>query len=173
MPIMEKLDPRRTALLLIDLMTRIVEQPTSPHSGPAVVARSLALADAVRKAGGLVVSVRAERPGVAEQPPGSELVEGVLGDLEIVKRTWGAFHNTGLEEALRKHTIDTLIITGIATNFGVEQTARFADELGFKVILPEDAVTALDAHAHEFAFGYIFPRIATVCTTAEIVAALD
>ena len=173
MPIMERLDPRRTALLLIDLMTRIVEQPTAPHSGPAVVARSLALADAVRKAGGLVVSVRVERPGVAEQPPGSELVDGVFGDLEIVKRTWGPFHNTGLEEALRKHAIDTLIITGIATNFGVEQTARFADEFDFKVILPEDAVTALDARAHEFAFDYIFPRIATVCTTAEVVAALD
>ncbi|MGI5286321.1 isochorismatase family protein [Nonomuraea polychroma] len=170
---MDKLDHRRTALLLIDLMARIVEQPTAPHSGPDVVARSLALADAVRKAGGFVVAVRVERPGVAEQPPGSELVEGVVGDLEIVKRPWGAFHNTGLEEALRQRAIDTVIITGIATNFGVEQTARFADEFGFKVILPEDAVTAFDAHAHEFAFDYIFPRIATVCTTAEVVAALD
>ncbi|WP_218004451.1 isochorismatase family protein [Microtetraspora niveoalba] len=173
MLIMEKPDPRRTALLLVDLMTRIVEQPTAPHAGSAVVARSLALADAVRKAGGLVVAVRVERPGVAEQPPGSELVEGVSGDLEIVKRTWGAFHNTGLEEALRERAIDTLIITGIATNFGVEQTARFADEFGFKVILPEDAVTALDAHAHEFAFEYVFPRIAAVSTTAEVVAALE
>ncbi|MFE6649532.1 isochorismatase family protein [Nocardioides sp. NPDC057772] len=170
---MGELDGPRTALLLVDLMTRIVEQPTAPHSGPAVVTRSLALADAVRKAGGLVVAVRAERPGVAEQPPGSELVEGVFGDLEIVKNTWGAFHNTGLEEALRKHAVDTLIITGIATNFGVEQTARFADEFGFTVVLPEDAVTALDTHAHEFAFDYIFPRIATVCTTAEAVAALE
>ncbi|MGI5487185.1 isochorismatase family protein [Microtetraspora malaysiensis] len=170
---MDKLNPHRTALLLVDLMTRIVEQPTAPHSGPAVVDRSLALSDAVRKAGGLVVSVRTERPGVAEQPPGSELVEGVSGDLEIVKRTWGAFHNTGLEEALRKRAVDTLIITGIATNFGVEQTARFADEFGFTVIVPEDAVTAFDAHAHEFAFDYVFPRIATVRTTAEVVAALD
>ncbi|WP_206061673.1 isochorismatase family protein [Nonomuraea basaltis] len=169
---MEKLDPRRTALLLIDLMTRIVEQATAPHSGSLVVARCLALAEAVRRAGGLVVTVRVERPGLAEQPPGSELVEGVIGDLEIVKGTWGAFHNTGLEEALRKRGIDTLIITGIATNFGVEQTARFADEFGFKVILPEDAVTALDARAHQFAFDYIFPRIATVCTTAEAVTAL-
>ncbi|WP_214411163.1 isochorismatase family protein [Sphaerisporangium fuscum] len=170
---MDKLDPRHTALVLIDLMTRIVEQPTAPHSGPAVVARSLSLAEGVRKAGGLVVAVRVERPGVAEQPPGSELVDGVAGDLEIVKGTWGAFHNTGLEEVLRERAIDTLIITGVATNFGVEQTARFADEFGFKVILPEDAVTALDAHAHEFAFDYIFPRIATVCTTAEVLAALD
>ncbi|MFE6507187.1 isochorismatase family protein [Nocardioides sp. NPDC057767] len=173
MPNMVELDGPRTALVLIDLMTRIVEQPTAPHSGPAVVIRSLALADAVRKAGGLVVAVRTERPGVAEQPPGSELAEGVFGDLEIVKRTWGAFHNTGLEEALREHAVDTLIITGIATNFGVEQTARFADEFGFKVVLPEDAVTALDARAHEFAFDYVFPRIATVCTTAEVVAALE
>ncbi|WP_327588531.1 hypothetical protein OHA25_16945 [Nonomuraea sp. NBC_00507] len=45
---MDKLDPRRTALILIDLMTRIVEQPTAPHAGPAVVARSLDLAEAVR-----------------------------------------------------------------------------------------------------------------------------
>ncbi|MGP3919225.1 isochorismatase family cysteine hydrolase [Nonomuraea sp. 10N515B] len=58
-----------------------------------------------------------------------------------------AFHDTGLEEAFRSRGIDTLIITGIATNFGVEQTARFADEFGFQVIVPEDAVTALDARA--------------------------
>ncbi|MDP4511522.1 cysteine hydrolase family protein [Nonomuraea turcica] len=46
---MDKLDPRRTALILIDLMTRIVEQPTAPHAGPAVVARSWCRRSAQRR----------------------------------------------------------------------------------------------------------------------------
>ncbi|MEV4760089.1 isochorismatase family protein [Micromonospora sp. NPDC049559] len=169
------LEPARTAVLLIDLQRRIVELPTAPHSGPDVVTRATALAAAHRAAGALVVSVRVDRPGVTEQPPGSELVPEaapLAGDLPVVKHTWGAFHETGLDAALRERRIDTLVLTGIATNFGVEQTAHFADELGYRVVLPEDAMTGLDAHAHAFAFEYVFPRLGTVCRTDDVLAAL-
>lgn len=172
---MISLDPRTSALVLVDLMERIVGQDLAPYSGGVVVARCTAVATAMRKAGGLVVNVRVERPDVASQPPGSGFVAEARpqeGDLEIVKRTWGPFHNTGLDESLRSRGVTTLVIGGIATNFGVEQTARFADEFGYEVIVCECLTTGLDAHAHAFAFDYVFPRLGTVATSAEVVAAL-
>ncbi|MFC0624644.1 isochorismatase family protein [Kribbella deserti] len=160
-------DTTKTALVLIDLMPRIVALPTGPYDGTAVLARCVELADATRAAGGLIVWVRVERPGVDVQPEGSELaVEPAEGDLVIVKRTLGAFHHTGLDEALRERGIETVVLAGIATNFGVESTGRIADEHDYAVVFVADAMTGLDAHAHEFAVDYMFPKLGTVTTTA-------
>jgi nicotinamidase-related amidase len=169
------LEPARTAVVLIDLQRRIVEQPLAPHSGAEVVDRCVALAEAARATGALVVVVRVERPGVEAQPTGSELVPEVAprpGDVEVVKHTWGSFQDTGLDATLRERGVDTLVVAGLATNFGVEQTARIADEIGYSVVLPEDAMSGLDAYAHEFAVDYVFRRLGTLCTTAEAIAAL-
>lgn len=162
------MDMGKTALVLIDLMPRIVALPTGPYGGDEVLARCVELADATRAAGGLVVWVRVERPGVDVQPEGSELVvEPADADLVIVKRTIGAFHRTGLDEALRERGIETVVLAGIATNFGVESTGRVAEEHDYQVVYVEDAMTGLDAFAHEFATTYMFPRLGTVTTTAE------
>ncbi|MFC0028110.1 isochorismatase family protein [Micromonospora chaiyaphumensis] len=172
---MDALDPTRTAVVLIDLQRRIVDLPTAPHTGPEVVARCLALAEAGRAAGATVVVVRADRPGPDPQPPGSELLPEVAprdGDLAVIKHSWGAFHETGLDATLRARGVDTLVIGGIATNFGVEQTARIGEEIGYRVVLPHDAMSGLDAYAHEFAVDYVFRRLGTVCTTDEAIAAL-
>jgi nicotinamidase-related amidase len=169
------LDGRRTALILIDLMPRIVALETAPLSGPDVLERCTALAEATRAVGGLVVNVRVERPGVDVQPEGSGFAPGVEpqpGDLEIVKRTVGAFGRTGLDEELRSRGIDTVALAGIATNFGVESTGRAADDLGYQTVYITDAMTGLDKDAHEFAVSYIFPRLGTLCAGAEYVAAL-
>ncbi|MCW3813243.1 isochorismatase family protein [Micromonospora sp. DR5-3] len=172
---MDALDPRRTAVVLIDLQRRIVDLPTAPHTGPEVVDRCVALAEAARAAGATVVVVRVDRPGPDPQPAGSELLAEVAprdGDVSVVKHSWGAFHETGLDEALRARGVDTLVIGGLVTNFGVEQTARIGDEIGYRVVLPHDAMSGLDGYAHEFAVDYVFRRLGTVCTTEEAIAAL-
>ncbi|WP_026414403.1 isochorismatase family protein [Actinomadura oligospora] len=169
------LTPERTALVAIDLMERIVALPTAPHSGPDVLARSVRLADALRDAGGTVAWVRVERPGVDEQPPGSGLspeIEVAASDLEVVKRTWGAFQGTDLEAQLRKRDIDTIILTGLVTNFGVESTGRVADDAGFRMIFVEDAMSGLDAHAHEFAVDYVLRKLGPVPSTRETLDAI-
>ena len=51
------LDPRTTALVLIDLQKGIIARPLEPHSGDSVVAAGRSLADAFRSAGGTVVLV--------------------------------------------------------------------------------------------------------------------
>jgi nicotinamidase-related amidase len=169
------LEPRRTALVLIDLMPRVIALPTAPLTGQEVLERCVALAKATRAAGGLVVHVRVERPGFGVQPEGSQLapeLDPQPGDVEIVKQTVGAFHNTRLDEVLRARDVDIVVLGGIATNFGVESTGRAADEHGYKVVYVADAMTGLHEHAHDFAVEYIFPKFGTVSTGTEYVAAL-
>src|SRR5437879_8573216 len=97
-PLSPGLDPTSTALVLIDLMDRVVALPLAPHPGPLVLDAALALVRAFRAAGAPVIAVRTRRSGAIEQPPGSDLVAELAGvvDLVVVKHTIGAFQDTGL-----------------------------------------------------------------------------
>jgi len=184
------LEPSKTALVIIDLQNAVVGMTTAPHSTADVVRRSALLARRLREKGGLVVYVRVDIANVlnlpvdapyrsanapAPPPSASELVSEAgfaSGDLLITKRHWGAFAGTDLERLLRQRDIDTVILTGIATNFGVESTARQGTGLGFAFVIVEDACSALDVEAHRFAFERIFPRLARVRSTDEVIATL-
>jgi nicotinamidase-related amidase len=93
-------------------------------------------------------------------------------DIEVTKRQWGAFYGTDLELQLRRRGIDTIILCGISTNIGVESTARNAWELGFNLVIVEDACSAASAEQHQGSMTHIFPRIGRVRSTEEILAAL-
>ncbi|MEU5537144.1 isochorismatase family protein [Streptomyces sp. NPDC020362] len=164
------LDPQRTALVLVDLMDRIVALPLEPRKGTDVLAASQELAAAFRAVGALVVLIRVERPSVAEQPPGSDLVAGLArdGDLEVVKRTIGGFQGTDLDRRLREHGVRTLVFGGIATNLGVESTARAAADLGYDLVFVEDAMAAFTAAEHEASVRLDFPRLGTVTRAPEL-----
>jgi nicotinamidase-related amidase len=164
------LDPARTALVLVDLLDRLVALPLEPYKGTEVLAVSEELAALFRSAGALVVLIRGERPGIAEQPPGSGLVAGLLreGDLEVVKRTIGGFQGTGLDERLRERGVTTLVFGGIATNLGVESTARAAGDLGYELVFVEDAMGAFTAAEHQASARLDFPRLGTVMTAAQV-----
>jgi nicotinamidase-related amidase len=164
------LDPARTALVLVDLMDRIVALPLEPRKGTEVLAAAEELAAAFRAVGAPVVLVRVQRPGVAEQPPGSGLVAGLAqdGDIEIVKRTIGAFQGTDLDARLREHGVTTLVFGGIATNLGVESTARAAGDLGYDLVFVEDAMAAFTEAEHEASTRLDFPRLGTVVTVDQV-----
>jgi nicotinamidase-related amidase len=164
------LDPARSALVLVDLMDRIVALPLEPRKGTEVLVVSEELATAFRSAGAPVVLIRVERPGVAEQPSGSGLVAGLArdGDVEIVKRTIGGFQGTGLDDRLRQLGVTTLVFGGIATNLGVESTARAAADLGYDLVFVEDAMAAFTAAEHEASVRLDFPRLGSVVRAAEL-----
>ncbi|MFI6448466.1 isochorismatase family protein [Kitasatospora sp. NPDC050543] len=157
-----------SALILIDLMPRIVAVPVAPHSGAEVVARCRRLAEAFRANGRPVVLVRVDRPDVAEQPPGSGFVDGLVrpGDLTLVKRTVGAFHGTDLHDRLRALGVDTLVLAGLITTMGVESTARAASDHGYELEFVADAMSGFAADEHDFTVERIFPRFGEVRTTA-------
>ncbi|MFJ8629834.1 isochorismatase family protein [Streptomyces sp. NPDC093568] len=159
-----------TALVLVDLMDRIVALSLEPRKGTEVLVTCEELATAFRSSGATVAVVRVERPGVAEQPPGSGLVQGLLrdGDIEIVKRTIGGFQDTGLHDRLRERGVTTLVFGGIATNLGVESTARAAADLGYELVFVEDAMTAFTAAEHDASVRLDFPRLGTVVKAHQV-----
>jgi nicotinamidase-related amidase len=185
------LQPKHTALVLIDLQKGILGRQTAPHSASDVLSRSVRLAERFRAAGGLVVLVHVsfsadggdrltqptdEAPPPAATQPGWDELSPALGrgpaDVVITKRQWGAFYGTQLELQLRRREITTIAIAGIATNFGVESTARDAYERGFALVFVEDAMAGLSDAAHAFAVSTIFPRIGRIRSTEQVLAAL-
>ena len=69
---------------------------------------------------------------------------------------------------MRRRGVTTLVLGGIATNMGVESTARAAHEHGYAVVVAEDASGSLSAEMHAFAIAHIFPRLGRVTTTDAI-----
>jgi nicotinamidase-related amidase len=57
---------------------------------------------------------------------------------------------------------------GIATNFGVESTARDAWERHYDVVIAEDLCASMSVEMHEFAPRAIFPRLARIAASGEI-----
>jgi nicotinamidase-related amidase len=187
-----KLDARTTALVLIDLQRGIAGRTTAPHAAKDVIANAARLAAGCRRAGALVVLVRvafapdgrdrlaprADEAGWGGQTPPPDFSELVAelgrqeGDLVVTKRQWGAFYGTELDLELRRRGVRTILLGGIATNFGVESTARDAYERGYEQVFVEDAMAGMSAEAHQFAVTTIFPRIGRVRSTEEALAAL-
>ncbi len=93
-------------------------------------------------------------------------------DILITKRTWGAFHDTGLDEKLHARGVTQLIIGGVATSMGVESTARAAHEHGYHVVLPTDVMLDPDQTSHEHSISRIFPKVGEITTSAEVLNAL-
>jgi nicotinamidase-related amidase len=74
---------------------------------------------------------------------------------------------------LRRRGLTIIILCGIATEFGVESTARDAYERGYELVFAEDAMTGRTAESHANAITHIFPRIGRVRRTEEIIATLQ
>ena len=185
---MLQLDPKRSALVMIDLQKGILGRELHPRPAAQVVAGAKDIAAKFRAAGAPVVWVTvgwapdyadAPRAPVDEampRPPGgfppefSQLGEGLAapGDLHVVKRQWGAFYGTDLDLHLRRRGIESIALGGVATNFGVESTARAAWEHGYAVVVLEDLCASMNVELHAFAISKIFPRIARVRASAEI-----
>jgi nicotinamidase-related amidase len=188
------IDKQKTALVVIDLQKGIVSMPAKPYESKYVIANAAKMADVFRKNNMPVFLVRVsgspdgkdrlnpivdgENPwGKREMPADwAEIVPQMgpkEGDFVITKKQWGAFFGTELDLQLRRRKIDTIVLCGIATNIGVESTARFAFEYGYQQIFAEDACATMSAEAHEYVVKTIFPRLGRIRKTENIVAALE
>jgi nicotinamidase-related amidase len=120
-----------------------------------------------REAGAPVVAVqtwRLDPAGDRVPVEGDELIEGLaaLATDVVTKHSWGAFGGTQLDAVLRRRRVDHVVLAGIATNFGVESTARAADDLGYALTLVEAGMTTRTAQAHAFSVETILPALGTV-----------
>jgi ureidoacrylate peracid hydrolase len=186
--------PARTALINVDMQNCFVEgSPVAAPDGLKLLDRINRLAAACRKAGILVIhTAHVFRPDgsnigmLGQTQPLSR--EGIFAkgsvsaalhnklvvdprDIIVEKPRFGAFHSTDLELVLRSRGIDTVIISGIATNVCCETTAREAMVRDFRVIflsdgtatIPMGGLSAADMQKATCAtLGFIFGQVLTV-----------
>jgi nicotinamidase-related amidase len=188
-----KLDARHTAIVVIDLQKGIAGRPGAPLATATVIANSALLLAAARSAGAQPVLVHVGgsadgadrlhptadqemRAGGSLPPDWSELIPELdrqPSDIVIFKRQWGAFYGTDLDLQLRRRGLTTIVLCGIATEIGVESTARDAYERGYELVFAADAMTGTNAESHLNSIVRIFPRMGRVRSTEQIVAALE
>lgn len=199
---MHAFTPERTALLLVDMQNDFIHPDGAYARGGAAAAPIAALparlrpvADAMRRAGGWIVSTHFTLvPGRGGEPlisphlkrlrpflgrgdfaPGSfghALIDELApADLQVEKVAYSAFYMSRLEWVLRKAGIDTLVVAGIVTNGGVESTVRDAHVRDLHTIVLSDGCAAFQPAVHEVAMGSI-ATVSETATCAEVMAAL-
>lgn len=200
-----RLDPRRTALLLFDLLQGHVDKDDGSRARFApVIANAAGLLAAARAAGVMVVYAcadhRADRATSARtirdtdnrlQPlhpgdPDSPLLTGGTQEAQVVKELaprpgefvvpkhrWSAFQGTYLDLALRTRGANTLILAGGSTDVGIASTAFAARDLDYNLVIASDACTSPEQDNHFQLMRRVFPRMARVRTTMQILPMLQ
>src|SRR5436190_21776172 len=96
------------------------------------------------------------------------------GDRHVIKRRFSALiqGSSDLGARLDAAGIDTVVITGTATNVCCESTARDAFMLNYRTVVVADANATVSDEAHNASLNALFTRFADVFTTDEVLALL-
>ncbi len=196
------LDPRRTALLVIDMQNGFVSPkgsiarlglPTDRTAAAVEPARSLVRA--FRGAGAPVIFTQTVfRPDHADAGLQAErfpplhalghLVDGTWDaaladplapeprDRVIRKTRFDAFLGTPLALELRALGTETLVVCGVATNVCVESTVWAAFDRGYRVVLAREATASYTREMEEASLATVGFMFARVAAVEEIAAAL-
>ena len=89
-------------------------------------------------------------------------------ELVIDKNASSAFNGTGIDQLLHNMGLETLVMTGMATDMCVETTARDAADRGYNVIVVEDAVATFFPEHHRAALSGLARVYTQVWTTEQV-----
>lgn len=148
----------KNALLVIDVQNDYFPGGRMELVNPLAAARNAyELLQCFREHGLFHVHIQhvATKPGATFFLPGDrgadihESVAHFEGEPLVIKHHPNAFRETRLEEMLRANGIERVIITGMMTHMCVDATARAAADLGYKVIVVQDACATRDLKYEE------------------------
>jgi ureidoacrylate peracid hydrolase len=96
-------------------------------------------------------------------------------DAQITKKRYSAFiqGSSDIERHLRDRGIDTLLITGTATNVCCESSARDAMMLNFKVIMVADGLATHSDEEHNATLSNFYGQFGDVQTVDEVLQSLE
>jgi len=115
------------------------------------------------------------KPAIVGGTRGAQVVPELApqaADYIVPKHRWSAFHGTYLELALRARRVHTLVLCGGSTDVGIAATAFAARDFDYNLLIISDACTSPEQDNHAQFMKRIFPRMARVRTTSEVVRML-
>jgi nicotinamidase-related amidase len=185
-----RLDPGRTALLVMDYQPGILGRLEDPE---ALVARAQTAIAAARGAGATVGYVRVAftdedfeampdgapmarvkampRESMHADSPATQVDERVApaeGDIVVRKTRVGPFLTTDLDQQLRARGVDTLLLAGISTSGVVLSTVRDAHDRDYRLYVLADATADPLPDVHEALIEKILPKQAEVIEVADL-----
>ena len=92
---------------------------------------------------------------------------------KLTKYNPSAFFGSSLDIQLRRRSIDTVIITGVATSNGVYATAQDAYQHGYNVVVAQDACMDSSTELQQIFLQQILPKKAYIRSTEEILNSLE
>lgn len=197
-----RIEPGRTAILAVDFQPEIMgaDGAFAPLFHAEVQRANLItlagrLLNAARAAGSKVVYSRAAfQPGytdlVANFPlfhniaesgilvdgtPATAIIDEVAphpGDVVLAHPRVSCFHATALDLVLRGAGVDTVVLSGVATDLAVESTTRAGADLGYRMLVASDACTTTSRSAHDASLTSL-AMFAEIVTVSDLLAAFD
>ncbi len=198
------IDPRKTALLVIDMQNYFVKQG---HQSEVPLAREIVpninrLAAELRRRGGHVVWIRNTTADTREswsnyhdylqtrERAERRLKSMEIGedgyeywhlndirpeDAQVTKKRYSAFlqGSSDIERHLRDRAIDTVLITGTATNICCESSARDAMMLNFKVVMVADGLATQTDEEQNATLSNFYGQFGDVQTVDEVLQSLE
>jgi nicotinamidase-related amidase len=144
------------ALLVIDVQQGLDEPGWGQRNNPEAEANIAQLLAEWRSRGLPIIHIRhcsveptsplrPELPGNAYKPEAQPL----SGEVEFTKTVNSAFIGTGLEDHLKAHQINAMVVVGLTTDHCVSTSVRMAGNLGFEVTLVADATATFERRGHD------------------------
>jgi len=140
-----------SALMVIDVQQAMFDEQDPVYAGDVLLERIGNLIARARSCGVPIIYVQHnEGPGepLETNTPGWNIHSAIApmeGDVIIQKRTPDSFHNTNLQDELKKLGVKRLVVAGLQTEMCVDTTCRRAFTLGYQVILVKDAHSTWDS----------------------------
>jgi len=100
---------------------------------------------------------------------GAEIIDELKpqkGDFHVLKQKYSAFQGTNLDQLLRELKVNTVVLMGVVTDICIQHTAADAFFKGYKIIIPQDCVEAVDSPTQEAAIKYLRKAYGCVITTS-------
>lgn len=147
---------KNTALLVIDAQKGFDDPCWGKRNNPDAESNIALLLSEWRKKEWPIIHIQhcsAEpnsplRPGL----PGNTFKDEALplaGEKLFTKTVNSAFIGTKLEDYLKKHDINSLVVVGLTTDHCVSTSTRMAGNFGFEVTLVSDATATFDRLGHD------------------------
>jgi nicotinamidase-related amidase len=142
--------PGKQALLVIDVQTGMFTLPIPLYQNQILLENIIRLIKKARDNNVPVIYVQycGEKGSLFEEgTPGWKIHPEITpqeNDIVILKKHADAFHKSNLEQILKDHSIDTLIICGLVTEGCFDTTIRRAYSLDFNVITVSDCHSTTD-----------------------------